>query len=241
MTSFHDPTVGRHNAAALTCDSPLLQALFPFDVAARELRSRGTPDWLLPEEFVAIQTAAPARIAEFAAGRQCAREALAVFGLPVAPLLRGRHRQPLWPEGVRGSITHTEGYCAAAVAPAAACAGLGIDAERCGRVGTDLWPALFGPAEIAALRALDPAQCALLATILFAAKEAFFKSQHALTGAIPEFHEVGFGLDVPPGVQGRVVLVNVDDARLDTLQGRVQGRYAVEGTLVVAGVALAAM
>jgi 4'-phosphopantetheinyl transferase EntD len=69
------------------------------------------------------------RRAEFTAGRTCAREALALLGVARMPILRGKQNEPLWPEGVVGSITHCKGYCAAAVAPLNLCGGIGIDAE----------------------------------------------------------------------------------------------------------------
>jgi 4'-phosphopantetheinyl transferase EntD len=66
---------------------------------------------------------------EFTAGRTCAREALALLGMPRMPILQGKQNEPLWPEGVVGSITHCKGYCAAAVALLDCCGGIGIDAE----------------------------------------------------------------------------------------------------------------
>jgi 4'-phosphopantetheinyl transferase EntD len=66
---------------------------------------------------------------EFTAGRTCAREALALLGISRRPILQGKQNEPLWPEGVVGSITHCKGYCAAAVASLNWCGGIGIDAE----------------------------------------------------------------------------------------------------------------
>ena len=61
--------------------------------------------------------------------RTCARIALGRLGLPPAPLLSGPKREPLWPDGVVGSITHCDGYRAVAVARADQLASIGIDAE----------------------------------------------------------------------------------------------------------------
>jgi 4'-phosphopantetheinyl transferase EntD len=69
------------------------------------------------------------RMEEFAAGRTCAREALTLLGVPRTPILQGKQNEPLWPEGVVGSITHCKGYCAAAVASLNLFGGIGIDAE----------------------------------------------------------------------------------------------------------------
>src|SRR5512134_460449 len=84
---------------------------------------------LLAEEEPLVARAVDKRRREFAKGRACARAALARLGCVAGPLLTGSEREPLWPDGVVGSVTHTDSYCAVAVVRSAACAGLGIDAE----------------------------------------------------------------------------------------------------------------
>jgi 4'-phosphopantetheinyl transferase EntD len=69
------------------------------------------------------------RRAEFAAGRTFARRALAALGFTQQPIGSGPGREPLWPRGIVGSITHCDGYCAAAVARSEGDRWLGIDAE----------------------------------------------------------------------------------------------------------------
>src|ERR1700710_434937 len=85
---------------------------------------------LLPgEEELLVPRTVSKRRKEFTAGRTCAREALTLLGMPRMPILQGKQNEPLWPEGVVGSITHCKGYCAAAVASLSLCDGIGIDAE----------------------------------------------------------------------------------------------------------------
>ncbi|HEY1319248.1 MAG TPA: 4'-phosphopantetheinyl transferase [Streptosporangiaceae bacterium] len=84
---------------------------------------------LFPVEEAVMHTAGPRRRAEFAAGRLCARAALARLGVPAAPILPGPAGQPRWPAGVTGSITHCAGYRACAVARTTDVAAIGIDAE----------------------------------------------------------------------------------------------------------------
>lgn len=84
---------------------------------------------LLPEEEVLVHSAVPARRAEFAAGRTCARRALAALGISSQPILSGPDREPIWPQGIVGSITHCDGYRAAGVARSGNDRWLGIDAE----------------------------------------------------------------------------------------------------------------
>src|SRR5450830_589651 len=202
--------------------SSLFQALFEFPVSACELRGIGSPQNLLPAERDSIAGAVPARIAEFAAGRHCAHQALQAFGVAGdMQLLRGPRREPLWPAGLVGSITHTAGYCAAVVAPASACAGLGIDAS-----------------ELALLRAQDPLNNGHLATVLFAVKEAFFKSHFRLSGAMPEFTDIALRPTAPWAEQGTVELIRVGDARVAAWARHASLRYALHGPLVLASATL---
>jgi 4'-phosphopantetheinyl transferase EntD len=54
--------------------------------------------------------ATPARRCESAPGRRCAREALAILGGPRVAILAGHFRDPVWPFGYVGSITHCQGF-----------------------------------------------------------------------------------------------------------------------------------
>ena len=109
----------------------LIGGLLPQAVAAADSTGRpsGAAPGLFPAEIEALRTAGPRRRAEFAAGRSCARAALATLGVAAGLILPGPAGQPLWPAGVTGSITHCAGYQACAVARTADVAAIGIDAE----------------------------------------------------------------------------------------------------------------
>ena len=84
---------------------------------------------LFPQEAVAVQRAVPARKAEFAGGRQAARDALAQLGCPPMPILVGEGRAPVWPNGFCGSITHTDGICLAIVGHSRDFRSVGVDLD----------------------------------------------------------------------------------------------------------------
>jgi 4'-phosphopantetheinyl transferase EntD len=81
----------------------------------------------LPEEESYIRSAAPSRREEFLTGRWCARDALSKLGVPASPILVGCRREPLWPIGVVGTITHGAGLAAAVVGRVDRWRGIGID------------------------------------------------------------------------------------------------------------------
>jgi 4'-phosphopantetheinyl transferase EntD len=138
---------------------------------------------LFPAEEAVVRTAGPRRRAEFAAGRRCARTALARLGLPATAVPAGRAGQPLWPAGVTGSITHCAGYRACAVARTTDVAALGIDAEPDAGLPPGLIESLANGAErawIARQEAAEPAVC--WDRLLFSAKEAVGKLWYPLTG-----------------------------------------------------------
>jgi 4'-phosphopantetheinyl transferase EntD len=174
--------------------SPSLCELFPHGALTAELREAGDPGALYPEEARHVQKAVPKRIEEFAAGRLCARLLLHEFGIHNFAIEVGAHRQPLWPEELVGSITHTAGFCAAVVAPKKYLRSVGIDTEIAGSVRTTLWRGICTPAETTWLGSLPEFEQLAAATLIFSAKEAFYKCQFALTQERLGFQDVSVGL-----------------------------------------------
>src|SRR5216683_8440334 len=160
--------------------SPRLGSLFPPGAVAADLRGPGDLKLLLPAEAKYVGRAVPKRVQEFAAGRLCARRALAEFGIVDFPVRVADDRQPIWPDSFVGSITHTEGYGAAVVAERRRIRALGLDSEIVGQVKAPLWAAICTTSEIAWLRSLHPSEQAPAATLIFSAKEAFYKCQYPL-------------------------------------------------------------
>jgi 4'-phosphopantetheinyl transferase EntD len=99
-------------------------------------------------------------------GRDCAAAALGRLGVPGRTVERGAHGEPVWPEHIVGSISHTEGFaCALAVNGLHA---VGVDVERTDR---ELLPRTW--AHVAAECPADARSQDRHA--IFSVKEAFFK------------------------------------------------------------------
>lgn len=207
----------------------LLVGLAGRHVMVVESFERGQPWQLLPEEAAVVANARPARQAEFAAVRGCARAALARLGVaPTAILPDGSGpmwaaRAPRWPAAVVGSMTHVAGYAGAAVALAAQVASVGIDAETNAPLPDGLRDFVTLPEERAQLDRLGPAGDGVAwDRLLFSAKEAVYKAWFPLTGRWLGFDGCRIDLDPAGSFQAQLVgdFLTVDGRQLDRLDGR---------------------
>jgi 4'-phosphopantetheinyl transferase EntD len=221
--------------------SELFQALLPPAAATAELAGTGDPALLLGGERLLVRQATPLRAAEFAAGRICARHAAARFGVVDCPIGVREDRRACWPELLTGSITHTDGFCAAAVGERRRFRAIGIDAERIGAVSPDLWSQWLLPEEADWLDRLPRSVQATVATLLFSAKEAFYKCQYEVTQQWLEFRDVCLDFDGRHLERNSFAVRPVGGVRLlEPGSGPVIVRYAITRELVLTAVTLSA-
>ncbi len=217
-----------------------LGSLFSPGTVAAILREPGDPALLLPGEGAGMGRAVPERLQEFAAGRLCARRAMAEFGIVDFALRMSDDRQPLWPDGFAGSITHTAGFCAAAVAPRRQVHALGLDSEVVGDVRLEIWPRICLPIELAWVRSLSASERAAAVTLIFCAKEAFYKCQYPLAGERLNFQDVGIeaaGWGASEGAFRILPARSIAIAAHTSLP--MQGRYLFHESFATAGMDLA--
>lgn len=144
---------------------------------------------LFPEEEACIARAVDKRRREYAKTRECARLALARLGYGAAPLLNGADREPLWPAGAVGSVTHTDSFCAVAVARESDCKSLGIDAEPAQSLDRAIADRICTRVERSWLEQY-PDRAGMLARLVFCAKEAIYKCQFPLSRQFLGFSDV---------------------------------------------------
>ena len=217
-----------------------LRELFPEEALTAELRGTGDPNALYPDEARHLQKAVRKRLEEFAAGRLCARLLMREFGIDHFAIEVGADRQPLWPEILVGSITHTSGFCATVVAPKKSLRSVGIDTEISGSVKTELWRGICTVSETTWLRSLPESEQPFAATLIFSAKEAFYKCQFAVTHERLRFHDVS--VELPGWGERRGVFRIIANRRIELeCQGALppQGRYLFHEQFITCGMALA--
>jgi len=213
----------------------ILRALFPAQVRVAEMNPlEASPDCLYPEEAAQIAAAIPERRREYAAGRWLARTVLRGLGCADRPLLNGPDRAPIWPEDIRGSITHTSSWAAVAVARASDVGSLGCDVERDTPLEPSLWDYVLARSERADLDVLPRSERGLVAKLMFSAKESCYKAQFAQSRKFMDFSDLRLELseaamsftgtfrrDVYPFPLGH------------TLVGRFQRRHGLVATAVL--------
>lgn len=225
--------------------APVIEGLFPIETRAAEVFGLSTPFVLHPDEMAETGAMGESRLRQYSGGRACAHSAMTALGLPESPLLSHDDRPPRWPVGVTGSISHTRTWCGAVVAvPGAGDSAdaadqsaatelprltVGLDGETVGRVTDRLWDRLFVAEERAHLRQLtDPT---LAATVMFSAKESFYKAQYPRTRAWVGFEDVRVEwLDV-----GLSLHPVTDLPALNAVNWPVMAQWERRGDLVVTG------
>ena len=214
----------------------MIRELLPEGVAAAEVRGDDPDARLLPEEEAVLERGIPKRRREFTIGRSCARTALAELKFPPGPILPGSHREPTWPAGAVGSITHCREYCAAAVAPASRFASIGIDAEVHAELPEGVLERISVPEERARLEARAGGGT-WWETVLFSAKESVFKAWFPLARRWLGFEDACVDLDPEEGTFHARLLVPGPEVRGRPSTG-FGGRYLVRDGLVVTAVVL---
>ncbi|MEV8593961.1 4'-phosphopantetheinyl transferase superfamily protein [Streptomyces sp. NPDC052012] len=222
----------------------MIEELLPQTVVVVEARGdEGTDAPLFPAEEALMAKVVDKRRREFTAVRSCARRAMEKLGVPAQPVLPGDRGAPGWPAGLMGSMTHCDGYCAAALVRAGDLASLGIDAEVHAPLPEGVLSAVALPAETVRIGRLSAERPEVhWDRLLFSAKESVYKAWFPLTGKWLDFTEADIELYADPGERSRggfraTLLVPgplVGERRL----GRFEGRWIGERALIATAVAV---
>lgn len=218
----------------------MIADILPPEVIAVEAFEDPSDVTLFPEEAALLARAVDKRRREFATGRHCARAALTRLGVPPAPLLSGRRGAPQWPAGVVGSITHCDGYRAAAVARDRDVVTLGLDAESAGPLPDGVLRLVSDVGERAWIRELGAARPEVYwDRLLFSAKESVYKAWFPLAGRWLDFAEASVTVDPDAGTFTAALLVPGPVVGGRTLTG-FAGRWMVARGLVLTAIAVPA-
>ncbi|GLY05568.1 4'-phosphopantetheinyl transferase superfamily protein [Actinoplanes sp. NBRC 101535] len=212
----------------------VLASLLPPQVSIAEAYVDDESEPCFPGEEDLVEKAAPGRRREFVTARRCAREALGILGHPPVAIRPGPKREPLWPEGLAGSITHCTGYRAAAVARIADVAGLGIDAEPHGPLPHRVVDVVTAPGDLEHLAELAKAEPGVhWDRLLFSAKESVYKAWYPLARTWLGFQDATLVIDPVERTFTARILIEAPIAEF-------HGRYVIGNGLVVTAVSRSA-
>jgi 4'-phosphopantetheinyl transferase EntD len=214
----------------------MLEDLLPGNVACVEVRGDNPLACLFSEEADQFGWAVESRVKEFTTARSCARRALSKLGLPETPILRGPNREPLWPSGVVGSITHCEGFRAAVVGKGSDLLTVGIDAEIHEELPAEVFPHVCIEPELVWLA--NAPKGVHWDRVLFSVKESVYKAWFPLTQRWLGFDDVAVTLRPADGTFHARLLVDspaIDGEVLTEFSGRfmVQKRLILTATSVL--------
>jgi len=143
-----------------------------------------------------VASAVEKRRREFVTGRVCAHRAMVALGLAPTPVLSGGRGEPVWPQGVVGTITHCEGYRACAVALEAEVPSLGIDAEPHLPLPAGVLAAISSRGDRERLRRTFAGdRTNHWGRLLFCVKEAVYKAWYPRTGIPLRFSDAAIEFD----------------------------------------------
>ncbi|MFC3189850.1 enterobactin synthase subunit EntD [Pseudocitrobacter faecalis] len=162
---------------------------------------------------------------EHLAGRIAAAYALQPFGLKAIPGI-GEQRQPLWPEGIFGSISHSGKRAIAAVSRKP----VGIDIEHIfsSQLAAEVATQIASPAEIFRLQT-SGLPFAIALTLAFSAKESVYKAFSSQAEPCP-----GFAAAEMTAIDENALCLRLAPAFSARLAGKeISVAYEVEGDEVV--------
>ena len=143
------------------------------------------------EENYFSQLSSVSRKEHYRSGRICAGEVLSKLGTLGQPVLRDpQTREPLWPEGISGAITHSGNWAAAAAGKTSDVLGIGIDLEDLERqVDSRISRHVCIPEEQKWLQECGEDFLEQNLKIIFSAKESIFKAFFPYTRTYLHFHD----------------------------------------------------
>jgi 4'-phosphopantetheinyl transferase EntD len=148
---------------------------------------------LMPEEFNAFANSVDKVKRASGAARTVARSLMLRFGQPQQAIPKAASGAPLWPPGLVGSLAHDSEVAVAAMAKRTDFLSLGIDVEPAEPLEAGLLNLIATGSE---LKRMMDHPCS--GRLLFAIKEAVYKSTYPLDGTFLEHHDVE--VDLAAGV-----------------------------------------
>jgi 4'-phosphopantetheinyl transferase EntD len=215
----------------------LARPLFGPEIAVAATDPRASHHRPLAQESGATVRMSPIRRRAYAAGRVAAHDCMTGLGRNVQPVLTTPDRAPLWPEGLTGSISHSQSCCIAALGQTTDVQSLGVDVEEATGIDDDLIGIVCTQTEKAWLSTRSRERAGVLGKLIFSAKECAYKCQYPLSKTLFGFDTFDITPDLDTGQFEATFLCDVPHFRAGT---HLCGRFAIAQGLIVTAMAIAA-
>ena len=144
-----------------------------------------------------VERAVDKRKREFRAGRHAAHFLFDQVGIDHPALLKGAQREPGWPTGWVGSISHTQGICIVILGSQLDFQSVGLDVELATPLNPELREMICRPEELRALNEIRKTTGTNLPLekLVFSAKESIHKTYFPLNQHTLDFLDARIELD----------------------------------------------
>lgn len=147
------------------------------------------------------------RLSQFSAGRYLAKKVLSVLDIESDSISKSPSGAPEWPQGIVGSISHTDSYCLCAIANQPTVRSLGIDLERTGQLSIEDAHLFMSDNELNEIKSAN--NPSLMLTVAFSIRESVYKCLNPIynkwidyTDAKVEFHKYSDANKLDVNVKG---------------------------------------
>jgi enterobactin synthetase component D len=169
-----------------------------------------------------MKDVAAVRQQEFIAGRYCAFKASKELGIHLESLPSAKTREPVWPQDIVGSISHSKLLALSCISLAVNYDSLGIDAEEI----------LSESVAESVQETIATSDEAALLNKKFSAKEAFYKALFPLTREFIDFKEVKL-LALDTEKRTFELVLDSSNLKLSKFLGNYSGSYQQVGDTIV--------
>jgi enterobactin synthetase component D len=173
-----------------------LSLVLPNDLICEEFSVTDYSAYFIPEdiifrvEYEIIKSSPKKRVNEFITGRLCCRKALEKLNYFNFPVLQDHWGLPVFPETVVGSISHSHTQCMVILGETKNYTGIGIDVEELNRLKPSYLTIFCTGEELDMLKLFSDRQQLHFATLIFSAKESFYKLMFSMNKAKLNFKDM---------------------------------------------------
>ena len=169
-------------------------------------------------EYRIVSNSVLKRRNEFIAGRILAHNALEQLNIYGFDILTGNNREPIWPKGIIGSISHNNSFVCAAVTTSDYYKGIGIDVEEDEVIQVSQHNIIFTKNELLWIERQQNSAQENIHKIIFSAKESLYKCIYPFVKKYIDFKQVEMEIDLENKTLRIIKMDDVDQINTNNIK-----------------------